>query len=437
MNERQLTNGPYGHLLTNIGAWSFDGQWIVYDVRNGDGSIFDGMRIERVHVETGFVEILYESTRGACCGVVTCSPADSRVVFIHGPENPDSEWSYAPHHRRGVLLVPGNGVENLDACQIATPFVPGALRGGSHVHVFSGDGRWVSFTYQDHLLFELDRNSNAVLHDRDQRNIGVSVPVGPVRVNRNHPRNHDGSMFTVLVTKTVDDPRSGSDDISRACEEGWVGVDGYLRPDGTRQRKALAFLGDVATERGTVTEVFLVDLPDDLTIPGDGPLSGTETKRPSPPFGVRQRRLTFTAHKKFPGIGGTTRHWVRSSPDGSNIAFLMRDDDGIVRLWTVSPNGGDLKPWSQNEKDVCSAFTWSPDGQTLAFVADNLVFLATEEKTVRLTEQTADLNAPLPFAVVFSPDGRKVAFQRNVAHADGRRFNQIFVVDVYCETAFD
>ena len=75
--ERQLTFAPHGHILTNSGAWSPDGRWIVYDVR-GDpaGSVFDGTRIERVEVATGRVEVLYESRHAAGCGAATYSPAD-------------------------------------------------------------------------------------------------------------------------------------------------------------------------------------------------------------------------------------------------------------------------------------------------------------------------------------------------------------------------
>ncbi|MEA7538899.1 DUF3748 domain-containing protein, partial [Salmonella enterica subsp. enterica serovar Virginia] len=39
---------------------------------------------------------------------------------------------------------------------ITAPYTPGALRGGSHVHVFSPNGELVSFTYNDHVLHERD-----------------------------------------------------------------------------------------------------------------------------------------------------------------------------------------------------------------------------------------------------------------------------------------
>src|SRR3954466_10362274 len=152
--ERQLTFAPQNHILTNVNVWSPDGRWIVYDTRSdAEGAVFDGRRIERVNVETGEVQRLYESRNGAHCGVATVNPVDGRVAFILGPEHPTAEWSYAANRRQGVIVDPARPgvIRNLDARNVVPPFTPGALRGGTHVHVFSGDGQWVSFTYQDHV----------------------------------------------------------------------------------------------------------------------------------------------------------------------------------------------------------------------------------------------------------------------------------------------
>lgn len=187
-NEKQLTFASYGHVLTNTAVWSPDSQWVVYDVRSDPaGAVFDGTRIERVHAATGEVQVLYQAANGACVGVATCSPVDDRVVFIHGPEHPTADWSYSTCHRQGSIIdanKPGI-VRNLDARNLVPPFTPGALRGGSHVHTFDQAGQWVAFTYEDHLL---EKNQSAD-SDSNQRNVGVSVPNIPVRVNGEHPQS--------------------------------------------------------------------------------------------------------------------------------------------------------------------------------------------------------------------------------------------------------
>jgi hypothetical protein len=248
-----------------------------------------------------------------------------------------------------------------------------------------------------------------------------------VRVSKDHPRNHDGEAFSVLVTRTHPRPKPGSDEISRAYEDAWVGTAGYVRPDGTRQHRALAFQGDVVTESGQrIAEAFIVDLPDDLTQEGDGPLAGTETKRPHPPKGVVQRRLTYTADRTHPGLQGP-RHWLRSSPDGSRIGMLMRDDGGVVQVWTVSPNGGAPVQVTHHPWSVASAFSWSPDGRSIAYVADNSVFVTdvATGRATRVTSRADDAAAPRPEACVFSPDGSQIAYVRHVG-----QFNQIFAVRV-------
>lgn len=427
--ERQITHDAGGHVLTNINAWSPDGRWLVYDVRTGDA--FNGTRIKRVEVATGKVEVLYESRRGAHCGVATYSPVRPEVVFIEGPENPTEEWSYGFSRRRGVIVdvtQPGRG-RPLDAMVYAPPFVPGALRGGSHVHVFSPDGAWVSFTYEDEVLARLDATGDAPAHDKNLRTIGVAVPAaGPVRAGDSYPRNHDGTAFSVVVARVVDEPRPGSDEISRAFEEGWVGHDGYERSDGVRQKRALAFQGLVRAADGTAhAEVFIVDLPDDVTQAGAEPLAGTATTRPAPPVGAVQRRLTFTDARPFPGVAAQPRHWLRASPDGTAIAFLMKDGAGVAQIWTVSPNGGYLRQITRNPHDVASAFSWSPDGRSIAHAMDGSVAVTTvaDGRTVRLTPAVNGAAAPSPTACVFSPDGTRIAYTREVAgHA------QIFTADV-------
>jgi hypothetical protein len=435
--ERQVTSAPYGHILTNISAWSPDSQWIVYDVRSDPaGGIFDGDRIERVNATTGEVEVLYNSSHGAHCGVVTCSPVSDEIVFILGPEEPTADWQYCEYHRRGVLVATSqpNVSKNLDARNLTPPFTPGALRGGSHVHVFSGDGQYVSFTYEDAVLAEREGHSEIDVQtgaaDRNQRNIGIASRGKLVHVRASHPRNHDGTFFSALVTTTVNEPRPGSDEIDRAYSDAWIGRDGYTRPDGTRQHHAIAFLGDVITDdQRKITELFLVDIPSDITIAGAQPLEGTTALRPSPPHGTTQRRLTHTSDRAYPGLQGP-RHWPRTSSDGNKIAFLMRDDQGIVQLWFTSPNGDSPRQATRHPFDIASTFSWHPDGSHVAYIADESVWVTDVDtgKNIRMTPRS-DPHARLrPEACVFSPDGRAIAYVRSVRVKDSS-CNQIYAVD--------
>lgn len=415
-HETQLTHGPGGRILSNTGVWSSDGKWIVYDTRSDTvGEVFDGTRIEAVHTTTREVRTLYESKNGAKCGVATWHPIEPIVAFILGPEHPTAEWSYGASRRRGVIVdsrKPGVTIA-LDARDLVPPFTPGALRGGSHVHVFSPDGEWLSFTYEDQYL------------ETALRNVGISVP-GGVKVSGTHPRNRDGTYFSVLVTRTNENPLSGSDEIQKAFEEAAIGTNGYLRCDGTRQQRALAFQGHVRTVAGNIiSEVFVVDIPDDVRIAGDGPLQGTETQRPFPPKSTTQRRLTHTANRTFPGIRGP-RHWLRSSPDGTRIAFLMHDDMGMTQLATVSPNGGEVTFVTQCKTGVASSFTWDATGERIAIVADGCVCTvdAATGKVTTLTEPSKPEETPRPEACVFSPNGRQIAFVRRRESA-----NQICIVD--------
>lgn len=419
MKEKQLTFAPRDHQLTNINVWTADSQWLVYDVRP-NGTSFTGLTIERVHIRSGNCEVLYQAGDGAHVGVVTVSPdLPPRYVFIHGPEHPDSRWHYDLHHRRGVIVQHGRA-ENLDACDITPPFTAGALRGGTHVHVFSPDGSRLSFTYNDHVMHERDVQ-------QDLRNVGIALPLRAVCPPKSHAREYDGSHYCVLISRTTARPQPGSDEINRAYEEGWVGNQGYLRADGSRQRWALAFIGDTLASSGEkVAEVFIVDLPEknaDYAVAGDAPLAGTTTTLPAPPAGVEQKRLTYTAQRAYPGLASTPRHWLRSSPDGSAIAFLMKDDAGVVQLWTVSPQGGSPRQVTHCASDIQSAFSWHPDGRRLALVYDNSITLCElASGALRNISERSEV-PPVADAVVFSPDGKWVAFMRDCAE-----HRQIFTV---------
>ncbi len=407
--ETILTNGPGGRILTNANVWSADGQWIVFDTRSDPaGAVFDGRFIRAVNVASRGIRTLLNGRRlQAFCGVATCHPTHDKAVCMVAPMNPTPDWSYGPSRREGIMfdIEATAQQQSIDARDMVPPFTPGALRGGTHLHICHPWRNWISFTYEDEVL----------KFPTQQRNVGISVMGRPglVPYPYQHPRNHNGDAFSFLVTTTSNDPRIDSDEISRACEEGWIG-----------ETSSLAFQGTVHTKRGPVVEAFVVDVPEGPHSASDGPLEGTEHTLPAPPRGVVQRRLTRTAHLKFPGLQGP-RHWLRSSPDGSKIGCFMKDDRGIAQFWIVDPRGGEPRLVTDSPAPMASAFTWHPDGQRVACVVDGSVSLI-DTGTGTVTRLTAKIERPpRPEACVFSPDGKRIAFVRTIAGS-----NRICCVEV-------
>lgn len=429
--ERVLTNSPHGHQIHHAQVFSRDGRKIVFDYRNDETQLGQSARIGLVDVATGEESVVYEapnaSAAGPGVGAATFSPVADEVVFIHGLENASEERPYAATRRTAALVSlenPGRA-ERLDARDITPPFTPGALRGGTHAHGWAADGKWLSFTYNDAVV-------STGPPPGDLRTVGVIIRDQPVAVTGDtSAENFPGRGFTVLVVPVTAEPKPGSDEISRAYDEGWVGTNGYLKRDGSRKRRAIAFLGNVASEDGTShSDVFIADLPSDLTRPGDGPLEGTATAMPSPPTGVEIRRLTRTGATAQPGMQGP-RHWVQASPNGATIAFLDAADDGLIQIFGVSPNGGAMRQISRLEASVETPIQWSPDGRSLACAAGGRVVLvdAASGAVTFLTEASKPGEEPCN-GVVFSPDGSQIAFNRKLPHADGGRYFQICLVPV-------
>jgi eukaryotic-like serine/threonine-protein kinase len=60
---------------------------------------------------------------------------------------------------------------------------------------------------------------------------------------------------------------------------------------------------------------------------------------------------------------------VQISPDGTNIAFVARDEQGRSRIWVRALNGGDARPVGGTDEGTYPF--WSPDGKWLGFFANS------------------------------------------------------------------
>ncbi len=425
--ETQLTHGAKGHMLNNAQVFSPDDSWIVYDTRNLDTQLGQTCCIEMVHVATGETRLLYQvpnqTEYGPGVGAATFCPTKPAVLFLHGLRNASVQQPYAMTRRTGVLVNINQPRKPrfLDGRNTVSPFTPGALRGGTHAHQWSADGELVSFTYNDAVLEQLSHTDSS---KRDLRTVGVMAPIHRVSVgNSNDADTFDGEWFASVIATVTEQPKPGSDDIDKAFDETWIGSNGYQKTDGGRQKRALAFQGNVRNGANqTITQVFVLDLPDDLTNPAPNqPLEGTTTTRPNPPAGMKQRRVTFIER----GIEGP-RHWLRTTPDGTLIGFLAKDPAGLIQLFGVAPTGGAVRQLTYQPFPIQTPFNFSPDGQRIAYAADNSVFITDVKtgKSQRMTSRSSDDARPIN-GVIWSNKGDRVVYNRYVNSSQGR-YIQIF-----------
>jgi hypothetical protein len=315
---------------------------------------------------------------------------------------------------------------NMDSRDVTFEYTPGALRGGTHRHEWSRDGRFIGYTYNDAVMKKLEDSTGK---KRNLRTIAVSSQSHRVEpVKGRSGENVEGTWFSAVVVRVVPEPVPGSDEISNAASDSWVGTSGYMKNDGKMQR-ARAFLGKVCGKDGDpVDELFVVDIPDSINIPGEyGPLEGTRTSFPMPPEGTVQRRLTHTDTTKYPGCTGI----VRSSSDGRYIAFCMRDLNGIQQVFIIPPTGGTAEQVTEHKSDVQGGVRWSPDNNKIIYLWDNSIVLCDisdlpfEKRFRRLTKRTDEA----PSNIVWSNDGTTIGFNRFVqlSGAEGKS-KQIFII---------
>jgi len=431
--EIQLTNdSSKNHDLDNNDNFSPDGKWLVYDTRTGVGGIGGSPSVERINIETGEIQVLMgipdNHDYGPGAGAASYHPSENKVIFIHGlpvctEQNPYQQW-----RRTGVIVNDNqpNVPILMDARDITYPYTPGALRGGTHRHEWSRDGKWVGYTYNDAIMKHLEDSTGVKWN---LRTVAVSNQRHRVVLRHNDPdETVAGTWYSAVVVRVVPDPKPGSDEISNAAGDSWIGMPGYRKPDGTMQ-VARAFIGKIHTKNGIpVDELFVVDIPDSLNLPGEyGPLEGTRTSFPMPPKGTVQRRLTHTADTQFPGCGGV----VRSSSDGKYISYQAKDKKGIQQIFLISPTGGEPVQITEHTSNVESGVRWSKDNKRIAYIWDNSVVITEvserpfEQRFRRMTARTATS----PSNLVWSDDEKTIAYNRLVPVVGAKdQKQQIFIV---------
>ncbi|WP_118827677.1 DPP IV N-terminal domain-containing protein [Salinibacter ruber] len=115
------------------------------------------------------------------------------------------------------------------------------------------------------------------------------------------------------------------------------------------------------------------------------------------------------------------------SPNGSRIAFTSdRDEDGDSEIYTIDPDGSDLKQVTDNDVSDAS-LAWSPDGSRIAFSSnrDGDDEIYTIDPDGSDLKQVTDQNARDAFPA-WSPDGSRIVFSSN---RDGDDDSEIYTID--------
>jgi dipeptidyl aminopeptidase/acylaminoacyl peptidase len=130
--------------------------------------------------------------------------------------------------------------------------------------------------------------------------------------------------------------------------------------------------------------------------------------------------------EKWWSIPGPARPWALPSPDGSRIAFVS-DRSGWDHIYVVPIEGGPPKPITSGEIEAWRP-VWSPDGKRLAFDANE------PGRPGSRQIQVADLDQDVPFVRAltsgrgtnvspeWSPDGARLVYQ----HTDARSSADLF-----------
>jgi len=421
--ERQVTSSPTNHMLDNNDNFSADGRFLCYDTREVVGpGIENSQSVAKVEVATGVETVLYagSSVIGAQAapgiGAASFSPVEDKIIFIHGPRVSDvpRRGYYAKPNRNGAEAL-GDGSQRMawvDYRDLETgrDTLAGAHRGGTHRHEYTLDGKRIGFTYDDMLLPQYART------------------IGYMEKNPQAPGGAT-HYFAILVPVVLEEEAKPGD-VRRAASDSWIGKHGLMR----------AFIGEVMNDDGKTFEesLFVIDVPADVDITTADP--GSATRYPGTPKGVGIRRVTH-------GWAGGT---VRGTVEGDRIAYYGLAEDESVQVFIIPSDGSDQDPDPAKRpvqathfpEEAGAGLRWHPSGNSIACISNNGVAVTCVQpgprfgETVFLTEEG---DAPERSQLVWSPDGKTLAFvkriptfdatRRRLRCYDGQDFAQIFVVD--------
>jgi len=396
--ERQLTHSAKNHMLDNNDNFSPDQRFLCYDTREMAGPGIENSRsVEKVEIATSGETVLYEAKRYATgaqaapgIGAASFSPVENKIIFIHGPmlEEVEARGYYGKPNRQGAEVpADGSGVLTwLDRRDVSTnrETIPGAHRGGTHRHEYSLDGKRIGFTYDDFLLPQYERTIGYM-----EKSSKAPAPAS--------------CYFAILVPVTARG-RAKPGQIERAYGDSWIGRHGEMR----------AFIGKVREADGTYQEsLFVVDVPAEIDI--TSAYSGSSTRFPEPPKGLKVRRLT---HTRAEGI-------VRGTVSGDRIAYYAPDTNGTNQVFIINSAGSDRDPdpgrrpiqLTRLPKGAGPGLRWHPSGDWIVCTSNGGIVASCVKGGVNFgksTFLTAQGDGTPRDQLVISKDGSLLAYNRSV-----------------------
>ena len=241
--ERQVTHdSAYDHLLDNNDNFSPDDRFLVFDTRTLAG-IHESALIAKVEIATGKITSLYRPEHANAFGPGSgggqlrpppqrshlhprAAPSDRpgqsiRETLPPGHDRPRRRQRRMAVCRRAERQAPVHGRRALRR-HASARILGGRPMGRLHVQRRRGAGPWTRH-----------RQESRPANDRRDQ----ARPSSPRR--RGGPILERGAGFSALVVVVTPDPRPGTDEISHAAFDSWVGVTGYQRQDGAGNGPAL------------------------------------------------------------------------------------------------------------------------------------------------------------------------------------------------------
>jgi Tol biopolymer transport system component len=193
------------------------------------------------------------------------------------------------------------------------------------------------------ILYEMDKGKRAFEGTSRASVIAAIMSADPAPLSKMQPMTPAALDHVVRTCLEKDPEERWQSALDVARELRWIGQVSPAERAVPRRRLAFGAWLALAAAAGVAASGALLML------------------RPSPQKAAAPMRLSITLP------AGATAQSFAVSPDGSRLAFVLREPNGLVRLWVRDLRSGEAKPLERTE-DASYPF-WSPDSRNTGYFA--------------------------------------------------------------------